>query len=180
MRTLFFSTLAFGLFLASCEAQTPPSSAPSPKPASFEVVKSPQEWKKALGADRYRVLFEKGTEAPYSGEYNLHFENGTYHCGACNYPLFESSSKFDSHCGWPSFDAPIDAHRIVETVDRSHGMTRTEIQCARCGGHLGHVFDDGPTATGLRYCVNSLSLEFEAPSKTQSGQKDTSAQPVHR
>ncbi|MBI1317033.1 peptide-methionine (R)-S-oxide reductase MsrB [bacterium] len=176
MRTVFLNLCLSGIALASCDAQTPPQSA-SP---SFEVVKTPQEWKKALGAERYRILIEKGTEAPWSGEYNLHFENGIYHCGACQYPLFESSSKFDSHCGWPSFDAPIDEHRIVETVDRSHGMTRTEIQCARCGGHLGHVFNDGPTATGLRYCVNSLSLGFEPQSDSASAKPRTSSQPVHR
>ncbi len=145
----------------SCQAQSPsPALSSNESEPQFEIQKSPEEWKKALGSDRFRILFEKGTEAPYSGEYNLHFEEGVYSCGACGIELFKSDSKFDSHCGWPSFDRPIEEGRIVETTDRSHGMSRTEIQCARCGGHLGHVFNDGPTSTGLRYCVNSLSLDF--------------------
>jgi len=159
-KSLFLCCAA--LALLSCEAQTPKSSKTSAavQTPDFEVKKSPEEWKKALGSDRYRILFEKGTEAPHSGKYDLHFEKGVYSCGACGLELFKSDSKFDAHCGWPSFDGPIEEGRILETTDRSHGMTRTEIQCARCGGHLGHVFNDGPTSTGLRYCVNSLSLDF--------------------
>lgn len=124
-------------------------------------MKSEEEWKKELTPEQYRILREKGTEMPHSGEYNLHFEKGTYYCSGCNAPLFSSDSKFNAHCGWPSFDKAISDSTIVETIDRSHGMIRTEITCAQCGGHLGHVFNDGPTASGLRYCVNSVALGFE-------------------
>lgn len=130
---------------------------------SFDVVKSEQEWQKQLSAEEYFVIREKGTERPFTGEYNVHFEEGTYNCRACSAPLFSSDSKFDSHCGWPSFDAGIESGAIVEKLDKTHGMIRTEILCAKCGGHLGHVFNDGPTATGLRYCVNSLSISFDKP-----------------
>lgn len=130
---------------------------------SFDVVKSEQEWQKQLSAEEYFVIREKGTERPFTGEYNMHFEEGTYNCRACSAPLFSSDSKFDSHCGWPSFDAGIESGAIVEKLDKTHGMIRTEILCAKCGGHLGHVFNDGPTATGLRYCVNSLSISFDKP-----------------
>ena len=113
-----------------------------------------------LGPERYRILRQKGTERPFSGKYNLTAEDGTYKCGACATPLFESSSKFDSGCGWPSFDESIEGS--VEYVkDTSFGMIRTEILCATCGSHLGHVFNDGPTQTGQRYCVNSLSVDFQ-------------------
>ena len=130
---------------------------------SFDVAKSEQEWQKQLSAEEYFVIREKGTERPFTGEYNMHFEEGTYNCRACSAPLFSSDSKFDSHCGWPSFDAGIESGAIVEKLDKTHGMIRTEILCAKCGGHLGHVFNDGPTATGLRYCVNSLSISFDKP-----------------
>ena len=120
--------------------------------------------KQELDAKSYNVIVNKGTEMPHSGEYNLHFENGTYHCKACNAPLFRSDSKFDAGCGWPSFDRAIADGSIEEHFDDSHGMRRTEIVCAQCGGHLGHVFSDGPTETGLRYCVNSVSLDFESES----------------
>lgn len=131
---------------------------------TFKVQKSEEEWKKELSPDQYAVLREAGTERPFSGEYNMHFEQGTYTCGACGEPLFTSESKFDGHCGWPSFDKEIEEGKIIEKLDKSHGMLRREILCANCGSHLGHVFDDGPTATGLRYCVNSLSLDFEEDS----------------
>ncbi len=126
---------------------------------TYPVTKSEQEWKDQLGAERYRILREKGTEFPHSGQYNLHFEQGTYLCGACGEPLFTSDSKFNSSCGWPSFDDAIPG-KVAFVRDTSHGMLRTEILCANCGGHLGHVFDDGPTPTGTRYCVNSLSVDF--------------------
>lgn len=125
-------------------------------------MKSAEEWKKELTPEQYAVLREAGTERPFSGKFNMHFEEGTYRCGGCNEPLFTSDSKFDAHCGWPSFDREIEKGKIVEKLDKSHGMLRTEILCAKCGSHLGHVFDDGPTETGLRYCVNSLSLDFES------------------
>lgn len=125
----------------------------------YPVEKSEDEWKATLGDEKYRILRQKGTEYPHTGEYNLLFENGTYNCGGCGEPLFESDAKFNAHCGWPSFDESIPG-KVEYIKDTSHGMLRTEILCAKCGGHLGHVFDDGPTKTGIRYCVNSLSLDF--------------------
>lgn len=124
-------------------------------------MKTDEEWKKILTPERYRILREKGTERPYSGEYYLHNEKGVYCCAGCKEELFYSDTKFDAGCGWPSFFQPVDSTKITYTEDRSHGMIRTEITCTKCGGHLGHVFDDGPKPTGLRYCVNSLSLEFK-------------------
>jgi len=128
--------------------------------SKYSIQKTEAEWRKELGDERYRILREAGTERPHTGKYNIHFEDGTYRCGACNTPLFESDSKFESSCGWPSFDEAIDG--AVEYVrDTSLGMIRTEILCATCGSHLGHVFNDGPTETGQRFCVNSLSVDFE-------------------
>lgn len=124
------------------------------------IVKTDNEWKKELSGEQYYVLREKGTESPYSGKLLLNKEEGIYKCAACGNELFTDKMKFDSHCGWPSFDREIEGGKIKTEEDRSHGMVRTEIMCARCGGHLGHLFDDGPTQTGMRYCVNSLSLEF--------------------
>ena len=128
-------------------------------PKQYPVQKSEAEWMKELDAESYRILREKGTEPPFSGEYNLHFEKGSYQCKACNNPLFISEQKFDSGCGWPSFDDAIEGS-IKTILDKSHGMIRTEIVCNDCGGHLGHIFNDGPTETGQRYCVNSLSVDF--------------------
>ncbi len=127
----------------------------------FNVEKSEEQWKQQLSDEQYYVLRQKGTERPFTGEYNLHFEEGTYQCAACGAPLFDSDSKFDSHCGWPSFDKALSKETVVEKLDKSHGMLRTEILCTNCGGHLGHVFNDGPTETGMRYCINSVSLNFD-------------------
>ena len=127
---------------------------------TYEVVKSEEEWLEELGPERYAVLRQAGTEAPFTGSLLNVNANGTYTCGGCNQVLFNSGQKFDSHCGWPSFDA-CESGTIIEKEDRSLFRARTEILCSKCGGHLGHVFDDGPTPTGLRYCVNSLSIEFE-------------------
>ena len=125
-----------------------------------KLRKSEEDWKRELSPERYRVLREGGTEPPFSGELLRNREEGTYVCAACGLDLFGSSQKYDSGTGWPSFWAPLDRDHIEEREDRSHGMRRTEIRCARCGSHLGHVFPDGPPPTGLRYCVNSLALEF--------------------
>ena len=127
---------------------------------SFE--KTENEWRQQLLPEQYHILREKGTERPFTGKYNMHFDKGIYKCAGCGFELFDDSQKFDSHCGWPSFDAELGSgDRIKKIRDISFGMIRTEIVCARCGGHLGHIFDDGPTETGQRYCVNSLSIDFE-------------------
>ena len=131
----------------------------------FKINKTDEEWKAELTEEQYYVLRQAGTERPYTGQYNMHFEKGVYTCAGCGEILFSSDSKFDAHCGWPSFDREIETGKIIEKLDTSHGMVRTEILCGSCGGHLGHVFNDGPTETGLRYCVNSLSLDFEEKSE---------------
>ena len=128
-------------------------------PKHYPLAKSEDEWRKELDAETYRIVREKGTEYPFTGKYNDHFEKGTYSCKGCDTPLYDSDSKFDGHCGWPSYDRAIEG--ALELIpDHSGGRIRTEIVCANCGGHQGHVFDDGPTETGLRYCVNSISVEF--------------------
>jgi peptide-methionine (R)-S-oxide reductase len=126
-----------------------------------KISKSNQEWRQQLSPEQYRVLREKGTEAPFSGEYDQTFEPGTYHCAGCGAELFSSEAKYDSGCGWPAFSAPAGEEAIDEETDTSHGMVRTEVMCAACGGHLGHVFPDGPHPTGLRYCINSAALKLE-------------------
>lgn len=128
--------------------------------SKYPIQKTEAQWREQLGEQAYKILREKGTERPFTGKYNLTFENGTYACMGCKNKLFESSSKFDSGCGWPSFDQSIKGS-ITYLKDTSLGMERTEIICSNCGGHLGHVFNDGPTQTGQRYCVNSLSVDFE-------------------
>lgn len=121
---------------------------------------SEAEWKTVLTAEQYHVLREKGTDRPFTGKYYLHNEKGVYSCAGCGTQLFRSDMKFDSDCGWPSFDKEIAGGRITQIKDRSFGMDRIEIVCTKCGGHLGHIFDDGPTITGKRYCVNSTSIDF--------------------
>ena len=127
---------------------------------SDKVIKSDEEWKKELSPEEYRILREKGTERAFTGKYWDNHELGTYICAGCGTELFESNTKFDSGCGWPSYFEPIDSSRIIYKDDSSYGMKRTEVMCAKCGGHLGHVFDDGPPPTGLRYCINSGSMKF--------------------
>jgi methionine-R-sulfoxide reductase len=130
-------------------------------PVDYEITKTEDEWKQELPAERFAVLRRAGTEPAWSGEL-LHVEGeGVFRCAGCGAELFDSDAKFESGSGWPSFDRAKSAGTIIEHTDRSLGMARTEILCARCGGHLGHVFPDGPTDTGLRYCVNSLSLTYE-------------------
>ncbi len=126
----------------------------------YEVTKTDAEWKEQLTPAQYEVLRNKATERPHTGEYDEHFEKGYYICAACSSKLFSSNTKFDAHCGWPSFFAPEDSAAIEYVMDYTHGMLRTEVLCANCGGHLGHVFEDGPAPTGQRYCINSLSLGF--------------------
>ncbi len=125
-----------------------------------KIKKTEAQWKKELTPQEYYVLREKGTDRPSEEGLTSHFEKGTYHCAACNLQLFESNSKYESHCGWPSFDDAIDG-TIIFVKDTSHGMIRTEIICAACDGHIGHIFDDGPKeTTGKRYCVNTSSIKF--------------------
>lgn len=126
-----------------------------------KIEKTEEEWRKELDPESYRVLREAGTERAFTGEYNLHFQDGTYNCKGCGEPLFNSSTKYDHGCGWPSFMAPIDREKIDYKLDKSHGMTRVEICCKACDGHLGHVFNDGPGEKGERYCVNSVSIDFD-------------------
>lgn len=130
----------------------------------YPIQKTESEWREILDDKSYRILREKGTEYPHTGKYNDHYDPGTYHCKACDAPLYHSKSKFESGCGWPSYDESIPG--AIEYIrDTSHGMIRTEIVCAQCGGHQGHVFNDGPTATGVRYCVNAASIDFNPDKK---------------
>jgi len=129
-----------------------------------KVNKSEKEWKEILSPEEYNVLRNKGTERPGTGEYNLHFEDGNYNCKGCGNLLFTGETKFDSHCGWPSF-YDVESNEAIRLItDKSLGMVRTEVVCAKCDGHLGHVFEDGPEPTGLRYCINSVSISFKKDS----------------
>lgn len=130
-----------------------------------KTTMSEAEWRAELSPEEYRVLREKGTERPFTGKYNLHFEDGKYVCRACGNPLFYSDQKFESGCGWPSFDNQVTPEAVITERDTMHGMIRTEILCGKCHSHLGHVFDDGPTESGLRYCVNSVSIDFDPKEK---------------
>jgi peptide-methionine (R)-S-oxide reductase len=133
-------------------------SSPTPK-----IVKTDAEWKAQLTPDQYRVTRQHGTERAFTGKYWDHWQAGRYNCVGCGTPLFESSTKFDAGCGWPSYSEPINSTVIDRIEDRSHGMVRIEVRCNKCGSHLGHVFDDGPAPTGERFCINSASIDFDTP-----------------
>ena len=134
---------------------------PDVKNGTEKVSLPDSAWKKMLSPEVYYVARQKGTERPWTSKYEKFDEVGTYYCAACGNALFKSDTKFESGCGWPSFYEPISKKSIINTPDNSHGMTRTEVQCGRCEAHLGHVFDDGPPPTGLRYCINGVILDFE-------------------
>lgn len=154
--TLALLTLAA---LSAC-GQRPNNPTNNPSNMSDLRKRTNEEWKKTLSPEEYRVMREHGTERAFTGAYWNHHEHGVYCCAACSAPLFSSETKFDSGTGWPSYFQPLNNSCVEETRDTSLGMVRREVHCARCGGHLGHVFDDGPRPTGLRYCINSVSLEF--------------------
>ncbi len=140
---------------------------------SEKVEVSDEEWKKILSPDVYKIARQKGTERPGTSEFEHSKEVGTYYCGACGNALFKSDTKFESGCGWPSFYEAISKESIIYTPDNSHGMRRTEVQCGRCKAHLGHLFEDGPKPTGLRYCINGVVLDF---AKAQEAQKNYNQQ----
>jgi methionine-R-sulfoxide reductase len=163
MKDFLYIILTTALFW-SCDGNTQNQSKQNSNKAmsdSFPIKKTEAEWKAILSPEQYYVIREKGTERPFTGKLLENKEKGVYTCAACGNELFSSDMKFDSHCGWPSFDKEIAGGKIKTHTDTSLGMVRTEIMCARCGAHLGHLFDDGPTPTGMRYCVNSLSIDFK-------------------
>jgi peptide-methionine (R)-S-oxide reductase len=172
-------SLPAALSVAACaDAADPAKRAPLPKEVTIEnfspagvsmgkvqvptITKTDEEWRKQLSPEAYHVTRHEGTERPYSGEYNDHHGDGLYRCICCDTALFDSRTKFESGTGWPSFWKPVSNANVSETIDRALGMVRTEVACKRCDAHLGHVFDDGPDPSGLRYCMNSVALKFVA------------------
>lgn len=171
--TTNLSWLAAAVLVAGCDVSSvtktlsSPASTTNVNPSTVsptmndKITKTDAEWKKELTPEQYQVLREKGTERAFTGQYWNTKEEGVYRCAGCGTELFVSDTKFDSGCGWPSFYAPMSTNAVSEAADHSLVRERTEVLCSKCGGHLGHVFDDGPKPTGLRYCINSASLKFE-------------------
>src|SRR5688572_31662972 len=164
--------LLLSLFaIAGCSNQSGGPAVPIGKVQAMsgeKLDKSEEEWKKKLTPEQYYVLRQKGTERAFTGKYTDHKEKGIYACAGCGQELFESETKFESHCGWPSFWDAMDKSKVAYHEDRSHGMHRVEVTCSRCGGHLGHIFDDGPPPTGKRFCINSASLTLKDPAESAS------------
>lgn len=146
----------------TAETEPSPEIPEQAETSPYPISKTDREWREQLTAEEYYILRRHGTERPFSGDLLNNKKTGTYICAACQNPLFSSDTKFKSGTGWPSFYQPIEGGKVGETIDDSYGMIRTEVHCNRCGGHLGHVFDDGPAPTGLRYCINAVSLDFIA------------------
>lgn len=161
MQKLILVVAALALISCDSKGQTKTAKNRDKTDTIKTISKTEEEWKATLTPEQYHVLREKGTDLPFTGKYYLNKEKGMYYCAACGTELFSSAMKFDSDCGWPSFDREIAGGKVKKQTDYSHGMVRTEILCAKCGSHLGHLFDDGPTATHLRYCVNSTSIDFK-------------------
>lgn len=160
-KTIIFTIILISsLGLISCNAQNKKM-----EDQEFKVTKTATEWKADLSPEEYHILREKGTEIAFTGKYWENHKDGIYHCAGCNTPLFKSDTKFKSGSGWPSFWKPLNEKNVKIVIDKSHGIIREELVCAVCGGHLGHVFNDGPKPTGLRYCINSASLDFDEKDK---------------
>lgn len=167
----FFPVLFVFTTLVSCNAQQPQNKISMDstkkenkifsKTDTNKVVLKDEEWKQFLTTEQYFIARQKGTERPYTSKYENFKDTGTFHCAACGNKLFRSNAKFESGCGWPSFYEPVSKGSVIYLPDNSHGMKRTEVQCGRCKAHLGHVFDDGPPPTGLRYCINGVILDFD-------------------